>query len=76
MLKPLLGAIPAPALSKMFSLFCHKEEKELPTTAYDDTSVGDPDPQDPHVFGLPDPNPLVRDTDPDPNLAPDPSLFS
>ncbi len=37
-------------------------------------SVGDPDPQDPHVLGLPDtdPNPLVRGTDPDP----DPSLFS
>ncbi len=37
-------------------------------------SVGDPepepDPQDPHVFGLldPDPDPLVRGTDPDPYL--------
>jgi hypothetical protein len=33
-------------------------------------SVGDPDPQDPHVFGLPDPDqdPLVRGTDPDPSL--------
>jgi hypothetical protein len=29
-------------------------------------SVGDPDPQDPHVFGLPDPDPLVRGMDPDP----------
>jgi hypothetical protein len=34
--------------------------------------VGDPDPQDPHVFGLPDPDPLVRGMDPDP----EPSLFS
>jgi hypothetical protein len=31
----------------------------------------DPDPPDPHVFGLPDPDPLVRGTDP----APDPFLF-
>jgi hypothetical protein len=31
--------------------------------------VGD---QDPHVFGLPDPDPFVRGTDP----VPDPSLFS
>jgi hypothetical protein len=36
------------------------------------TSVGDrdPDPEDPHVFGLPDPDPLVR------GMEPDPSLFS
>jgi hypothetical protein len=27
-------------------------------------------------LGLPDPEPLVRGTDPDPDLAPDPSLFS
>ena len=32
----------------------------------------DPVPQDPHVFGLLDPDSLVRGTDP----APDPSLFS
>jgi hypothetical protein len=32
----------------------------------------DPDPQDPHVFGLLDPDPLVRGMDPDPN--PDPSI--
>ncbi len=44
-------SITAPALSKMFSLFCHKEEKDLPTTAYDNTSGVGPDPQDPHVFG-------------------------
>jgi hypothetical protein len=39
------------------------------------TSVGDPDPQDPHVFGPPgsDPDPLVRDTDQDPD--PGPYLF-
>ncbi len=37
------------------------------------TSVGDPDP---HVFGILDPDPLVRGTDPDPYPAPDPSLFS
>jgi hypothetical protein len=37
-------------------------------------SVGDPDPQDPHVFGPPGSDPLVRGMDPD--LAPDPSLFS
>ncbi len=46
------------------------------------SSVGDPepdpDPQDLHVLGLPDPDPLVRGTDPAPNpaTAPDPSLFS
>ncbi len=38
--------------------------------------VGDPDPEEPHVLGLPDPDPdpdpLVRGTDP----APDPSLSS
>jgi hypothetical protein len=32
-------------------------------------SAGDPDP---HVLGLPDPDPLVRGTDPDP--APEPDL--
>ncbi len=37
-------------------------------------SVGDPDPQDPHVFGPPGSDPLVRGMNPD--LAPDPSLFS
>ncbi len=31
-----------------------------------------PDPQGPHVLGHPDPDPLIRGTDPDP----DPSLFS
>ncbi len=38
------------------------------------TSVGDADldPQDPHVFGLPDSDPLIRCTYPDL----DPSLFS
>ncbi len=34
------------------------------------SSVGDPDPQNPHDFG-PDPDPLVRGTDP----YPDPSLL-
>jgi hypothetical protein len=48
------------------------------------TSVADPDlnpdPPDPHVFsqflGFPDPDPLVRgiDPDPDPALDPDPSI--
>jgi hypothetical protein len=39
------------------------------------SSVGDPDPQDPHVFlALPNPDPFVRGTDPAPAL--DPSLFS
>jgi hypothetical protein len=35
-------------------------------------SVGDPDPQDPHVLSLPDPDsdPLVRGTDPDPSPFP------
>ncbi len=33
-------------------------------------SAGDPDPQDPHVFGTPDPDPLVS------GMYPDPSLFS
>ncbi len=32
----------------------------------------DPDPPDPRVFGLPDPDPLVRGMDPDPALDPDP----
>jgi hypothetical protein len=32
------------------------------------TSVGDPDPQDPLVLTLPDPDPLVRGTDPDPSF--------
>ena len=31
-----------------------------------------PDPPDPRVFGLPDPDPLVRGVDPDPALDPDP----
>jgi hypothetical protein len=35
-------------------------------------SVGDPDLQDPHVLGHPDPDLLVRGMGPDPN----PSLFS
>jgi hypothetical protein len=35
-------------------------------------SVGEPDPQDPHVFGPPGSGSLVRGTDPDP----DPSLLS
>ncbi len=30
--------------------------------------VGDPDPSDPYVFGLLDPDPLVRGTDPDPSI--------
>jgi hypothetical protein len=36
------------------------------------------DPQDPHVFRPRDPDPhlLVRGTDPDPTMDPDPSLFS
>jgi hypothetical protein len=36
-------------------------------------SVADPDPPEPHVLGLldPDPDPLVRDMDP----APDPSII-
>jgi hypothetical protein len=40
-------------------------------------SVPDPDPPDPHVFGLLDPDPLVRgmDPDPDPALDPDPSII-
>jgi hypothetical protein len=69
LLKPLLGAFTAPALSKMFSLFCHKEEKELTTTAYDHTSGS---------FWDSGPDPLVRgaDADPDLDLAPDPSPFS
>jgi hypothetical protein len=37
------------------------------------SSVADPDPPDPHVLGLmnPDPDPLVRGMDPDP----DPSII-
>ncbi len=37
------------------------------------TSVADTDPKDPYILGLPDPDPLGRDTDPDP--APDPSII-
>jgi hypothetical protein len=32
-------------------------------------SVANPDPYDPYVFGLPDPDPLIRGTDPDPDLS-------
>jgi hypothetical protein len=41
------------------------------------SSVPDPnpDPRDPRVFGLPDPDPLVRGMDPDPALDPDPSII-
>jgi hypothetical protein len=39
---------------------------------FDGGSVGNPDPQDPMFLGLPDPDPLVRGMD----LDPDPSLFS
>jgi hypothetical protein len=46
---------------------------------YPETSVADPDPNpdppDPHVLGLLDPNPLVRGMDPDPNTALDPSII-
>jgi hypothetical protein len=38
------------------------------------SSVADPDQQDPHVLGLPEPDPLVRGMDPDPD--PNPFLFS
>jgi hypothetical protein len=34
-------------------------------------SVADPEPPDPHVLGLPDPYPLVKGMDPDP----DPSII-
>ncbi len=34
----------------------------------------DPDPPDPHVFGSPDPDPLVRGMDPDSALDPKPKL--
>ncbi len=34
-----------------------------------------PDPPDPRVFGLPDPDPLVRGMDPDPALDQDPSII-
>jgi hypothetical protein len=37
--------------------------------------VPDPDPPDPRVFGLPDPDPLVRGVGPDPALDPDPSII-
>jgi hypothetical protein len=55
----------------MFNVLC------LPST----NSVADPDPPDPHVLGLldPDPDPLVRGMDPDPDPAldpdPDPSII-
>ncbi len=32
-------------------------------------SVADPDPEDPYVFGLLDPDPLVSGTDPDPSIS-------
>jgi len=34
-----------------------------------------PDPPDPRVFGLPDPDPLVSGMDPDPAMDPDPSVI-
>jgi hypothetical protein len=37
-------------------------------------SVQDPDPPDPRIFGLPDPDPLIRGMDPDPALDTDPSI--
>ncbi len=46
------------------------KERRTHSAACLSNSVGDPDPQDPHVFGLSDP--LVRGMDRDP----DPSLFS
>jgi hypothetical protein len=41
------------------------EEGQFSNTVF--TSAGDSDPQDPHVFGTPDPNLKVRDPDPAPN---------
>ncbi len=38
------------------------------------SSVADPDPN-PHFLGFPDPDPLVRGMDPDPDSAPDPSII-
>jgi hypothetical protein len=35
---------------------------------YGGNQCWDSDPQDPHVFGLPDPDSLVRGTHPDPSL--------
>jgi hypothetical protein len=37
---------------------------------FDGGSVGDPDPQDPHIIGFPVPDPFVRGMDPDPDPSP------
>jgi hypothetical protein len=44
---------------------------------YHTTLASVPDPPDPQVFGLldPDPDPLVRGMDPDPTPDPDPSII-
>ncbi len=49
-----------------------KRQKNSASNSILPTSVKGQDPRDPHVLGLPDPDPLVRGTD----LYPDPSLFS
>jgi hypothetical protein len=40
-------------------------------TSVPDLDLTDPDPPDPHVFGLtdPDPDPLVRGMDPNPSIS-------
>jgi hypothetical protein len=56
---------PYPGLMGVFLLGIHSvlRQKYLPFV-----SVVDPDPDDPYVLGLLDPDPLVRGTDPDPSI--------
>jgi hypothetical protein len=44
------------------------EQNQTTSVGNRDPDPGDPDTEDPHVFGLPDPDPLVRGMDPDPSL--------
>jgi hypothetical protein len=46
-----------------------QKQLERGTLVKKKNNAGDPDPHDPHVLGLPDPDPLVRGTDPDPDLS-------
>ncbi len=72
---------PKHILSEMPLLFClllkqiisklptfGKSGKSYGSEAFPQDSVPDPDPPDPCVFVLPDPDPLVRNMDPDPSI--------
>jgi hypothetical protein len=57
--------------------FFYKKCLMIKTSVADQDLNPDPDTPDPHVLGLPDPDPLVRGMDPDPlvrGMDPDPDL--